>query len=309
MKIIEQLKKYINPDVIVLNLKPGTKAEVLSQIIDPLYQLSPDSAGLVSKPVAFSAIMDRENLQSTAVGEGKAFPHARIDGWAKFAVCVGYSAQGLDFDSIDGRPVHFICVMFSSKEDPYLILKAMSSIIKFMAELEKPGASIDDWPKLERSSLSLQNKQETTRIVLAHEIMMPLKIIVGIDDPLSEVVRLMHLEKIDVLPVVDENKKLKGQISCYDIFSHEVPEFFRQLHTVSFVRNFDPFENYFKLKKDLKVRDYLKNGCVTIDYKSTLVEIIFLLGIKGNPRLFVIQDEKLVGIIDQFSVLDRILFF
>ena len=50
----------------------------------------------------------------------------------------------------------------------------------------------------------------------------------------------MHLHRIDVLPVIDSDNNLRGEISCLKIFTYGIPDFFKQLETISFVRYLVP---------------------------------------------------------------------
>lgn len=302
-------QQYIFPNLIIKDLKASNKQEAIKTLINKIYEHHPDFAGTVTKDEAFTEAMQREELQSTGLGQGKAFPHVRVNGWKDFVIALAYCKEDLPFESLDNEPVHFICLMISSKEQPYLILKAMSNIIKFLNDIGDIRSIFENKTPLQIAEI-FQTKQLTIKkVVEAQDIMRPLKTIANIDDSIEDVVKLMHLKKIDVLPVVDNDKQLIGQLSCFNIFDYEVPEFFKQLNTVSFVRNIDPFEKFFKLQKNLKIKDYLKEDCATVEHNATLIEIIFLLTTKGHPRLFVTKEKKLVGVIDRFCILDRILFF
>jgi mannitol/fructose-specific phosphotransferase system IIA component (Ntr-type) len=50
----------------------------------------------------------RENLGSTGIGKGVAIPHCRSLVVDRLRVVYGRKADGLDFDAIDGKPVHHI---------------------------------------------------------------------------------------------------------------------------------------------------------------------------------------------------------
>lgn len=301
--------QYIYADLIVKDLNVKSKEEAIEALVERVYQKYPSFAGEVPKEKTLEEIMHRESMQTTGLGQGKAFPHVRIEGWEKFVIVLGYCVDPINFQSLDDKPVNFICLMISSKEQPYLILQSMSNIIKFLDEVKNVRFLFENKSSQEIAHAFKTKDLKINQIVEAQDIMRPLKTIVKIDDSIEKIVKHMHLKKIDVLPVVDDEGRLKGQISCFNIFEHEVPDFFKQLHTVSFVRNIDPFEKFFKLQKDLKVKHYLKESCATVKHDATLIEIIFLLTVKNYPRLFVTRDERLVGVIDRFCILDRILFF
>jgi CBS domain-containing protein len=102
---------------------------------------------------------------------------------------------------------------------------------------------------------------------------------------------------------------LCGEISCLNIFTYSIPDFFSRLQTVSFVRHLDPFEKYFRLKKGLKVKDLYVPSTRTIAENTTLMEIIFEMTTNNKSRLYVVDESGLVGVVDRFTVIDRILFF
>ena len=75
------------------------------------------------------AVQEREGLLSTGIGLGIAIPHARIAAVREFVVAVGLHADGLEFGSIDGKPVHIV-VLIAGPQDakkPYLELLAQIS--------------------------------------------------------------------------------------------------------------------------------------------------------------------------------------
>lgn len=75
------------------------------------------------------AVQEREGLLSTGIGLGIAIPHARIAAVREFVVAVGLHGEGLEFGSIDGKPVHIV-VLIAGPQDakkPYLELLAQIS--------------------------------------------------------------------------------------------------------------------------------------------------------------------------------------
>lgn len=79
------------------------------------------------------AIHDRERILSTGIGQGIAIPHAKIASVTKFVAAIGITKPGVDFDSIDDKPVHII-VMIAGPEgqsEEYLrILSRFTAVLK-----------------------------------------------------------------------------------------------------------------------------------------------------------------------------------
>ena len=86
------------------NLKATTRTELLVELAAPLPALYPE---LQSVDVV-SILQQREELGSTAVGEGVAIPHGKIPSLSRLALAVGRSHAGVDFLAPDNKP----CTIF-----------------------------------------------------------------------------------------------------------------------------------------------------------------------------------------------------
>ncbi len=304
------ISQYLNSESIVPELNASTKEEAIKLLIEKIYQGPGGQDIPVSRDEAYESVISRESLQSTGIGNELAFPHARIEGWGEFRLAMGVLRAGVDFNSMDGKPAKFIFLMISSTEQPYMILQSMSAIIRFIGDMGPEGDMLTDPLKIDRILDLMQQKEiEATEQVLACDIASPVKDFVTLKTPLEDVTQKMHFKRLSILPVVHDNNKFYGEISCYDIFTFGMPDFFRQLQTISFVRHIDPFEKYFKISKGLRVVDLgLKEG-EGVKKDSTLLEIVFELTVKKKSKLFMLEDDgTLAGVIDRFSIIDKILF-
>ena len=57
------------------------------------------------------AILERESIMSTGIGLGIAIPHAKIESVTDFVVGLGMSSAGIEFNSLDEKPVHFMVMI------------------------------------------------------------------------------------------------------------------------------------------------------------------------------------------------------
>lgn len=60
-----------------------------------------------------NAVFEREAIMSTGIGEGIAIPHVRIPEVSEATVGVGVAPEGIDFDTLDNKPVH-VLVLFAT---------------------------------------------------------------------------------------------------------------------------------------------------------------------------------------------------
>jgi mannitol/fructose-specific phosphotransferase system IIA component (Ntr-type) len=74
------------------------------------------------------AIMKREELGSTGIGRGVAVPHTKHPSVEQLVGTVGVSAEGVDFDSLDGEKVQLLFVLISPPDRPGDHLRALESI-------------------------------------------------------------------------------------------------------------------------------------------------------------------------------------
>ena len=303
------ISKYINTDLIIPNLKPDTKENVFRVMAEHLIAHKPNclSASLNSE-LLFHSLMDRESTQNTGLGDGVGFPHARIDQCDDFCCVIGFCKEGFDYGSRDGKACHLVCMMISCIDKPYIILQVMADLARLICE-KNIDLSDGDFTQEELRNLIVHNIEVKHGLIQAKDMMRPVQKSVNVNDSIQQAARTMHLHHKDILPVLDDDGNLLGEISCLDIFRYGIPDFFNQLQTVSFVRHIDPFEKYFKYQKDLLVRDIYKEEVPVISQQQTLMEIIFEMTVKNHSLLFVVDGSKLVGLIDRFSIIDKILFF
>jgi len=105
------LENVIAPERVVL-LDATDKESVLREMAAVLSS-APD---VTDAEALVGAIFERERIMSTGIGLGIAIPHAKIPSVTDFVVAFGKAPQGIDFNALDGKPVHFV-VMIAGPDD------------------------------------------------------------------------------------------------------------------------------------------------------------------------------------------------
>lgn len=90
--------------LITLEEPPTGKDATIEYLLD----LVVESGRVTDREAALSALMEREEETTTGVGKGIAVPHAQTSAIDEPSVAFCRSSTGLDFDSMDERPVHLI---------------------------------------------------------------------------------------------------------------------------------------------------------------------------------------------------------
>ncbi len=128
MKIMDFLSKK----AIVMDIKSTKKEEVIKELVDALINAGDIEKRNRNKLV--EALMAREALGSTAIGQGIAIPHAKSDCVEKLIAAFGISKKGVDFDSLDGEPAHIFFLLVAPQDSAGPHLKALARISRLLKD-------------------------------------------------------------------------------------------------------------------------------------------------------------------------------
>jgi len=128
MKITEILRR----EFVLAELKAKNKREALEELIGVMVK-----AGRQTDAEAMlHVLLEREKLGSTGIGDGIAIPHGKLSGLEHMVVAFGRSREGIDFESMDGRPVHLFFLLMAPDNSAGLHLKALAKISRMLKDPE-----------------------------------------------------------------------------------------------------------------------------------------------------------------------------
>ncbi|MCK5154003.1 MAG: PTS sugar transporter subunit IIA [Spirochaetales bacterium] len=115
-------------------LKSRDKLSAIREIVSncPVFEFFTDTN---SKEAFLKEIFTREDLCTTGIGHNVAIPHGKCSSIDKVRIGLGISKEGLDFNSIDGEPVHLVLVIGSNPANQVEYLKSLAYI---MNQLKNP---------------------------------------------------------------------------------------------------------------------------------------------------------------------------
>ncbi len=141
MKIMEFLsRKAISTDI-----KSTKKEDVIRELVDIL--IASEEIEKRSRNKLIDALMTRESLGSTAIGQGIAIPHAKSDCVDKLIAAFGLSKKGVDFDSLDGEPAYIFFLLVAPQDSAGPHLKALARISRLLKDKyfrDSLRSSLDD---------------------------------------------------------------------------------------------------------------------------------------------------------------------
>ena len=110
-----KLSDLVVTDAILPQLQSTKRDDAISELVDALVSAGAASSDLRDEFV--KAIIKRENRGSTGFGHGVAVPHVKHKKVDKMAIAVGVSQEGVEFNALDGLPVHSIFLLLSPDEN------------------------------------------------------------------------------------------------------------------------------------------------------------------------------------------------
>lgn len=155
----QPINRVLTPSRIIPELNTDDKDHVLQALLAPLF----NEGVVLERQVLLDRLRDREKLLSTGVGDGVAIPHPRdpvTDLQTPSVIVMGRSKNGIDFDAIDGKPVHLFFLLCCERIETHLYLMGqLAQMIRNKNFIQRCIAA-DTTDKLFRIVLETEQKQE-----------------------------------------------------------------------------------------------------------------------------------------------------
>ncbi len=127
-----RLSDYLDPRLIVHDLDGNAKTDVISELLDRIS----DQVDLGDTVHVRQELLRREKLMSTGLERGVAVPHCRTDTVGRLTCAIGLKPEGVNFDSLDGKPAHIIALTLTPLSNPAPYVQFITS---FVLALDKAG--------------------------------------------------------------------------------------------------------------------------------------------------------------------------
>lgn len=122
-----KLSEILSQDAIISQLTARTKPEVLRELAGAIAASTPADPDQIAE-----VLMEREALGSTGIGGGIAIPHGKLNAVQDIRVGFGLSADGIEYDALDGKPVHIFFLLITPENSTGGHLKVLAQISKML---------------------------------------------------------------------------------------------------------------------------------------------------------------------------------
>lgn len=127
------ITKYLSKECILFIKDAENRSRVLELLIEAAH-----AAGKVKDKLRFAkAVAARELIVSTGIGIGVAVPHAKLKTFDSFFVALGIVETGVDWEALDGQPVHLVFLVGGPEDNQKEYLQILAKIVQVVKDGEK----------------------------------------------------------------------------------------------------------------------------------------------------------------------------
>ncbi|MBN2509382.1 MAG: PTS sugar transporter subunit IIA [Spirochaetales bacterium] len=126
---MEELNTFIRGSVIC-NLEHTDKYEAIHELIEK----APIFRKIDNRELIESAVIQREHIESTGLGQGIAIAHGKCPQVRQVLVALGISRTGVEYEALDGHPVNFLFLVANPPKAWDEYLKTLSSLVTMMKD-------------------------------------------------------------------------------------------------------------------------------------------------------------------------------
>ncbi len=124
------LTHLLTPELVKLDLEAADRWSAIDEMVDLLVassKIDPDNReGILQE------LKKREESMSTGIGYGVAIPHTSSQLVTDVVAAFARSERGVEFEALDGAPVHFIILFVVPQNEFQSHLRTLAAIAKFL---------------------------------------------------------------------------------------------------------------------------------------------------------------------------------
>lgn len=118
----------LDESLIKVGLSSIDKEECFEEMVDVLVR----SGRISDRTSALEALRYREAQCTTGIGRGIAIPHGKHPSITGLVAVLGISSDGIEFDAVDGEPVHLVLMLLSTTNDPGPHIRALAETSRLL---------------------------------------------------------------------------------------------------------------------------------------------------------------------------------
>ena len=127
-----KLRDILTEDRVKIPLEETKKDGIIKELVG----LVSRSLKVENEAQLLQAVLEREAVMSTGVGDEVAIPHAKTEGVEEISAALGITKEPVEFNSLDDKPVRLVWLIIGPQDKTGPHLKALSRISRLMHKKE-----------------------------------------------------------------------------------------------------------------------------------------------------------------------------
>jgi len=111
-------------------IKVGLESEDKRELFEEMLHLMLQTGKVIDRDQALDDLLEREARMSTGIENGIAIPHCKTAGVSTLVAALGTFPQGIDYNSLDGKPVQLVIMTIATMGNPGAHVAALASIAR-----------------------------------------------------------------------------------------------------------------------------------------------------------------------------------
>lgn len=153
-----KITDLLNKNSISINPKVNSKEEAINILV----KLMNDSGKLKDKNEYKKAVLERESLSTTGIGDGIAIPHAKSSAVKEAGLSAMVVTEGVDYDSLDGEPAKIFFMIAAPEGENNLHLDVLARLSTMLIDTNFQNALLN--AKSSEEFLGLIDEYENKKI-------------------------------------------------------------------------------------------------------------------------------------------------
>ncbi|MDO4506284.1 MAG: PTS sugar transporter subunit IIA [Spirochaetales bacterium] len=130
--------KIFSPKSVILDLQSEEKDKLFEELVQAIHDANPN----LDREEVLASVLDRESKMTTGIMHSIGVPHGNSKSVKGCVGAVGISRKGINYESLDGQPVHYVFMLICGQGEDELhleVLKELAVLLQdkqFMEDLE-----------------------------------------------------------------------------------------------------------------------------------------------------------------------------
>jgi len=233
--------------------------------------------------------------------------HVRISSSENVRIAIAVLKNGIKQSvTNNNEKISVVIILVSPKEKPDLYLKTVKSFKELFNKINissilKYEKSEEIWNIIDQSNISLPE------IIYAEDLMEEVEVYLNESNNLKDAIdKFVNTDYLNI-PVIDLEGNLVGEVTSRELMEVCLPRYILWMDDINPIINFEPFRNMLENDENTWLAEIMNHDCPVIQKNDPFIYAAITMTKKSISHVYVLDDNKLVGVISMKLFLDKIL--